>query len=288
VGNLRERGRRWLERRITAFLERPVGHYERHCHNDLALLKRHIRKGDVLLVEGDQRISRIIKYLTHSSWSHAALYVGDELVRRGGPLCALAREHFGDEADHLLVEAVTEGVVASPLAKYEQHNVRVCRPYRLRPVHLNTILDEAVAAIGWRYDLDNIVDLAAHLIATSFLSFRRRRDALRFGSRARGQVICTSLIGGLFHRVGFPVLPSFTPLVDPETPPAPARRWPWNELRAPRFEGLYRARHPTLLMPRDFDLSPYFEIVKFNVIKQRGFDYERIAWAEDPTTGDTR
>ena len=43
---------------------------------------------------------------------------------------------------------------------------------------------------------------------------------------------------------------------------------------------MYRHRDPTLLTPRDFDLSPYFEIVKFNVIKQRGFDYERIEWEE--------
>ena len=43
---------------------------------------------------------------------------------------------------------------------------------------------------------------------------------------------------------------------------------------------MYRRRDPTLLTPRDFDLSPYFEIVKFNVIRQRGFDYERIEWEE--------
>jgi hypothetical protein len=38
-------------------------------------------------------------------------------------------------------------------------------------------------------------------------------------------------------------------------------------------------RHPTLLTPRDFDLSPYFEVVKFNVIASGAFDYERIHWA---------
>ena len=47
------------------------------------------------------------------------------------------------------------------------------------------------------------------------------------------------------------------------------------------YAGVFHRRHPTLLTPRDFDLSPYFDIVKFNVIEDRAFDYLRIAWADD-------
>ena len=54
--------------------------------NDGDNLRRHIKKGDVVLVEGDQRVSEVIKYLTQSSWSHAAIYVGDELWRRNPAL----------------------------------------------------------------------------------------------------------------------------------------------------------------------------------------------------------
>jgi hypothetical protein len=280
---MRLRLRDWLTERITRFLTHPVGRYEQRYHNDPVLLKRHIRKGDVLLVEGDQRVSAIIKYLTHSSWSHAALYVGDELVRRGGALRDLAIEHFGAEADHLVVEALVEGVVASPLVKYVEHNVRVCRPHRLRSAHLRSILDESVAAIGWRYDLRNVVDLAVYLLAISLLPERKRRDALRFGSGRRSQVICTSLIGRQFQRVGYPVLPSVT-FPDEAAPTVPARRLPWlrSRRRLRAYSGVYQRRDPTLLMPRDFDLSPYFEIVKFNVIRERSFDYARIAWEDAP------
>ena len=35
-----------------------------------------LKPGDVLLVEGNNHISGVIKYLTQSTWSHAALYVG--------------------------------------------------------------------------------------------------------------------------------------------------------------------------------------------------------------------
>ena len=44
---------------------------------DLDAMRRTIRAGDVLLVEGNSRFSSAIKYLTHSNWSHAALYVGE-------------------------------------------------------------------------------------------------------------------------------------------------------------------------------------------------------------------
>lgn len=272
---LRDAINRWL----TRFLNQRIDRYERLHRNDTDLLKRHIRKGDVLLVEGDQRISAIIKHLTQSSWSHAALYIGDELVRRGGALSALAVEHFGEESEHLIVEALTEGVVVSPLVKYAEHNLRVCRPHRLRGSHLRTILDDAVRAIGWRYDMRNIVDLARHLVAASLMPRRLRRTALQFGSGAATEVICTSLIGRLFHRVGFPVLPSVSDLPDAESLEE-LQRGSWNPFRRwrARYSGVYRHRDPTLLTPRDFDMSPYFAIVKFNIVKQRGFDYGRIAW----------
>ena len=54
----------------------------------------------MLLVEGNNRISGIIKYLTQSTWSHAALYVG--------PVDGAAEP---DGEPHVLIEAnVGEGV----------------------------------------------------------------------------------------------------------------------------------------------------------------------------------
>jgi hypothetical protein len=279
--------RDWLTARLTHFLNQPVGYYEQHHPNDLALLRRHIRKGDVLLVEGHQRVSALIKYLTHSSWSHAGLYVGDELVRRGGPLRELAVEHFSDESECLVVEALTEGVVASPLSKYVDHNVRICRPHRLRAAHLEQVIDAAVGSIGMRYDLKNIAELAWYLARVSLLPVRYRRRALRLGSGLAGQVICTSLLGRIFHDVGFPVLPSVSQRVAPgelgRRRPTLLERFGRRNQASP---AVYRRRHPTLLMPRDFDLSPFFEIVKFNVIGERSFDYQRIEWEEEKPDGE--
>ncbi len=71
-------------------------------------LYRLIQKGDVVLVEGELRISQLIKYTTQSPWSPSALYVGDELLRRGGRLREQALASFGELADRLLIETLTE------------------------------------------------------------------------------------------------------------------------------------------------------------------------------------
>ena len=252
--------------------------------NDPAALHRHIHKGDVLLVDGDTRVAQIIQYLSKSSWSHAALYIGDELVRRGGPEAEEAIAHFGEEdARHLLVEALPDGVVVSPVTKYVDYNIRLVRPHRLRPEHLKLILDDAIGSLGLAYDVRNILDLARYLIPVKIVPDRFRETALHFGSSNATEVICSSLLGRIFHHVRFPILP----VVDhPEGFDAPASGGKLGVLRkifgydSTNYTGIFRMRHPTLLMPRDFDLSPYFEIVKFNVIAAGGFDYQRIQWAD--------
>src|SRR5206468_12277437 len=105
----------WFLGRLTA----PRSRYQRFVYNVSEKLKATIRPGDVVLVDGDQRISQAIKYLTMSSWSHSALYVGDALLRRDAATRADLQRRFGREARHLLVEALVDrGVVVSPLVKY--------------------------------------------------------------------------------------------------------------------------------------------------------------------------
>jgi hypothetical protein len=279
--------RRWITYRLVGFLTEPLSGYERRGWNDPEALRRQIRKGDVLLVDGDSRISAMIKYLTQSSWSHAAFYIGDEMLRRGGEQAEQARRAFGEEAAHLLVEALPQGVVASPLSKYIDFNIRLVRPHRLRSDHLQSILDDHVAAIGWRYDLRNIFDLARYLVPVSLIPSRLRRTALHFGSGVVTEVICSSLVGQIFQSVRFPILPAVEFPDDAEAV-APRRGRLLRLIfgyESGRYTGIFRMRHPTLLTPRDFDLSPYFEIIKFNVIIDGNFDYTRIQWAkEEPET----
>src|SRR6266478_4225831 len=95
--------RRYAVNLATTLLTKPLGRYERRTTNDLPSLRRHIKKGDVILVEGDQRVSEVIKYLTQSSWSHSAIYVGDELWRRSPASRKALLAKYGDEAQQLMV-----------------------------------------------------------------------------------------------------------------------------------------------------------------------------------------
>jgi hypothetical protein len=272
-----------LTRQLVELLTQPLPRYERHGWNHLDRLQRHIRKGDVLLVEGDSRISVVIKYLTQSSWSHSALYVGDEVLRRGGPLAESALEQWGGEARHLIVEALNQGVVFSPLSKYIDFNIRLVRPHRLRPDHLKVILDDSIASLGLQYDVQNVLDLFRYFLPVSLVPSRMRRTALHFGTGAPTEVICSSLLGRLFQKVQFPIVPKveFPGGFDAPVPRRPGllRRVFGHD--SPVYTGLFRMRHPTLLTPSDFDLSPYFEVVKFNVIADGSFDYQRIQWVRD-------
>src|SRR3989442_7053485 len=110
---------------------------------------QYIQRGDVVLVEGELRISQLVKYATQSPWSHSAFYVGDEMLRRGGRFREQAVAHFGKLADRLLVQALThEGVAVAPLAKYEGHHIRICKPYGIRPRDLHQVIQFHIAHLG--------------------------------------------------------------------------------------------------------------------------------------------
>ncbi len=272
--------RSWLTQKIVAYLTRTVPDYERRTANDLRALKARIRPADVLLVQGEQRVSAIIRYLTQSSWSHAALYIGDALLRDGGEPAEEARAAFGDEAAHLLIEALPQGVVATPIANYAHLNLRICRPHRLRREDADRVLAAGLKTLGWRYDLRNILDLARYLIPVRFVPQRFREAALHFGSGQPTEVICSSHLGHLFHGVGFPVIPTVVEMPDAVRPRRRLRERVLGH-RSREYTGLFRMRHPTLMTPRDFDLSPYFDIIKFNAPDGDRFDYRKIHWIPD-------
>ncbi|HEV2170281.1 MAG TPA: YiiX/YebB-like N1pC/P60 family cysteine hydrolase [Candidatus Binatus sp.] len=279
----------WFRQRISDWavgvLTKPIKTYSLHIPNDIAALKRHIRKGDVLLVEGNERISECIKYLTQSSWSHSALYVGDEPIRRNPALRDPLVVQYGEEANFLVVEALVEsGVILSPISKYRDFNVRVCRPFNLSTADLADVMDEAIRSVGDTYDVRNVIDLARYFLPVSLVPARFRRQALQYGSGVPTQVICSSMIASAFHRVKFPIVPNYEQLPPDAAPEAPRRKlWPIGSRTTGALQyGALRMVSPTLVTPRDFDLSPYFEIVKFNIIEGMRFDYHKILWADDP------
>jgi len=276
--------RRWIVSAFTRLLTKPLKSYELRVPNDLVELKAALRKGDVLLVEGDQRVSQVIRYLTQSSWSHAAIYIGDELLRGDPRRAAEVRQRFGDEAQYLLVEAIDgEGVVASPLQKYEHYNVRLCRPQGLRREDVAQVLEAVIEHLGDEYDVRHMVDLARYFFPVSFLRRRWRRSALRLGRRSKHEVICSSMIARAFARVGYPIMPRVV-----SAPAGLSRSW-WRRLfggNGHRYAARFRRYPAALVTPRDFDLSPYFEVVKFNHMADPHFDYREIIWEDTEEGGE--
>jgi hypothetical protein len=244
-------------RALAAYLTRPAGQTSAVPPTPLALLAGELRPGDVVLVEGNQRLSTAIKYLTQSTWSHAALYVGDVLERtaeNGEPL--------------LLVEAdISAGVRAIPLSDYAGLHTRICRPVGLSDDDLQRVVNFALERIGYQYDLKNVFDLARYLLPTPPVPSRWRRRMLALGSGDPTRAICSTLIAQAFQSVFYPVLPQVS-------------RVPANDPNCSDCQReLLHIRHHSLFTPRDFDVSPYFEIIKPGL--RSGFDYRALSWSEE-------
>ena len=130
-------------------LTTPLKSYAPRFPNDLAALKHSLQKGDVLLIEGNQPVSEVIKYLTQSSWSHTAIYVGDELIKRNHPLARTLEQEFGEDARYLLVEAVMNEGVIEKNGRMKIHSVG--GEVRNKDVHCLSILEQINGAVTNQY-----------------------------------------------------------------------------------------------------------------------------------------
>lgn len=230
---------KWLVKYLTA----PSESRAKKTTNSPELLAWAIRPGDVLLVEGKERFSTAIKYLTQSNWSHAAIYIGPRGVNAKG------------ETLDLLEADLKEGVRLIPLATYGEFHTRICRPRDLYPEDLERIIDFCFSRIGHSYDIQNILDLARYLLPHPLVPTKWRKKVLQFGSADPTQVICSSLIADAFQSIDYPILPLIETIEGSE---------------------VYKTLPASLFTPSDFDRSPYFEIIKPTYL--RGFKYRELGW----------
>jgi hypothetical protein len=250
-----------LGRGFARFLSAPRSGAVRTASSGRDKLAATLRRGDVLLVEGTSLFAGAIKYLTQSTWSHSALYVGDVL---GVP------PHGSDPC--VFVEAdINAGVRAVPLCAFWDLNYRICRPVGLTDEEIDRVVRFAVSRIGHQYDMKNIVDLVRYLLPTPPVPRRWRRQMLALGSGDPTRAICSTLIAQAFQSIDYPILPDVYVSGEPD-----------RSARADHREWLH-IRHYSLYAPRDFDVSPYFEIVKPSLA--RGFDHHALDWADTQRLG---
>ena len=261
----------FLGRHLAAYLSKPVKGAPPSATCNPHCLMMALKPGDVLLVEGHSRISQAIKYLTQSTWSHAALYTG--------PLAGRAEP--GGEP-HVMVEAeVNEGVVSSPLSKYVGAHTRICRPVGLGQGEIDALVAYVVARLGIEYDMRNVIDLARYLMPTPPVPERFRRRMIAFGSGSPTQAICSTLIAQAFDSLNYPILP----VIEWVKGASDERSGPGlvPEALAGMDREILHVRHHSLYTPRDFDISPFFAIVKPTI--ESDFDYRHLPWAEADRRG---
>ncbi len=247
-----------LGQALARYLSQPHSSIQTGMLADRGALAQQLRPADVLLVEGNSRVSTVIKYFTQSTWSHAAFFVGPQL----GGCNALGEPYVFIEADML------DGVCKRPLSHYATYPTRICRPVGLNAADVQRVQEEVCSMLGAQYDLRNVFDLARYFLPALPVHGHWRRRLLALGSGDPTRAICSSLIAEAFQSVGYPVLPAIT---------AECHQDP-QRLHAV-METIYHIRNRRLFVPRDFDVSPYFEIVKPALAA--GFDFHSIQWAPE-------
>jgi hypothetical protein len=226
--------------------------------SDFERIRHEVRPCDVVLIEGRSRVAEVIKLITQSAWSHAALYIGrlhdieDPLLRD-----KLRQFYMGTPDTQLIIESeLGLGTVVRPLTKYECEHLRICRPRNLDYKDSQHVVRYSIGRLGTSYDVRQIFDLARFLFPW-FIMPRRWRSSL-FSSRAGSSThtVCSTMIAEAFGSIEFPILP----LVK-------------------RIEGdrvkLYM-RNPKLCTPSDFDYSPYFNIIKYPFLDFQDYAQQRL------------
>ena len=205
-------------------------------------------------LDGNLRISRVIKFLTQSSWSHAAIYIGKNPA-----------DHDQHQRPLDLVEAdASQGVIAVPLEKYNGFNTRICRPVNLTDTDRQKLVGTVKSRIGDQYDLKNVFDLMRYLMPYPPVPAYLRRRMIALGSGDPTRAICSTLVAEAFQSIKYPILP---------------------EVTHANAKEIFHIRHHSLFTPRDFDLSPYFKIIKPQL--NPAFDHRRIDWEAEEVADKT-
>jgi hypothetical protein len=205
-----------------------------------------VRPTDVLLIEGRNRISSIIRVISQSPWTHAALYIGQLSDIKDPNLRKIVKKYYdGKPTTQLLIESeIGVGTTVSPLTKYEDDHIRILRPQGLSNDDAENVIRYSINRLGVRYDLRHLADLARFVFPWSLFPRRWRSSLFAQNAQQPTRDICSSMVAEAFKSVDFPILPLVTEGKD----------------------GLELVhRNSRLYTPSDFDYSPYFAIIKYPI-----------------------
>lgn len=233
--------------------------------SDFERTRYEIKPGDVILVEGRSRASDVIKSVTQSRWSHAALYIG-RLHEIEDPLCRQrVKAYFDGQPDvQLIIESeLGLGTVVRPLTTYDRDHLRICRPRDLTFSDAQKVISYGVSRLGTEYDVRQIFDLLRFLLPWLILPRRWRSSLFTTHAGQTTKTVCSTMIAEAFGSIQYPILPLVKRSENHETK-------------------IYR-RNPKLCTPSDFDYSPYFDIIKYPFMNfaQSQPHYRLLPWDAD-------
>lgn len=252
-----------LWEKIVAWLN--TRHAEREIPpSDFDRLRYEIRVGDVILVEGRTHVSEIIKTITLSNWTHSALYIGP-LHNIDDPVL---REHIqsfytGSPDEQLIIESqLGYGTIVESIRKYRDEHLRICRPTSMTRTDSQKVIAYAINRLGSYYNVRQILDLARFLFPYTLLPRRWRSSLFEHNAGTPTHTVCSTMIAEAFASVRYPILPVLHRNEDGQLT-------------------LYR-RNTRLITPKDFDYSPYFDVIKYPILD---FDelavYQKMPWGKD-------
>jgi hypothetical protein len=250
----------WIIEKVSVWLleESPP---KRAFLSDYKRVCQEIKPCDILLVEGRSRASLIIKHVTQSPWSHAALYIGRlEDIRDPDFRDIVARiGNFPEETQLLIESEIGLGTIISPVEKYQSDHVRILRPRGLNKAAGQQVVDFAISRIGRTYDIRHLLDLARFIFPWGLFPRKWRSSLFQHNALQPTKDICSSMIANAFQCVSYPILPII-------------RKNNKEELE-------FIERNSNLYTPSDFDYSPFFDIIKYPIVPlDAQGEYKNLNW----------
>lgn len=232
--------------------------------SDFDRLRYEIRPGDVILVEGRSSISEIIKTITLSTWTHSAIYIG-RLHNIDDPMLREFIQKFyqGEMDDQLIIESqLGVGTIVDCISKYRDDHLRICRPSSITRTDSQKVIAYSINRLGTNYNVRQIFDLARFLFPYSILPRRWRSSLFEHNAGTPTHTVCSTMMAEAFASVHYPILPVLHRNEDGQL--------------------IMYKRNTRLITPKDFDYSPYFDVIKYPILD---FDelaiYQRMPWGKD-------
>lgn len=254
----------WLWRHIVDWLNSsPKEDSAVFCNFDR--LKREVRPADVILFEGKTHVSEVIKIVTLSPWTHAAIYIGRPVdIQDNTARKTLAQYYEGDPYEPLIIESLLgQGTIVTPLAEYHDEHLRICRPSGIVVEDIHQVVNFAIEQLGIEYDVRQLLDLARLSFPYAILPRKWRSSLFQHNAGRPTHIVCSSMIARCFQQVSYPILP------------VTRSNQTGEKIR-------FHKRNFRLFVPSDFDYSPYFKVVKYSFW---GFGdeagYRNLKWEEE-------